>query len=238
MKDQIIDWIRRRTRACGASGVVFGLSGGIDSCVAGVLARKALGRDRVLALCLPCHSQEQDLRDALAVTRKSDIRHRVIDLTAAYDSLIAVLPPADRLTRANIRPRLRMITLYYLAKKLGFLVLGTSNKTEIMTGYFTKFGDGASDLLPLGALYKGQVRQLARELKIPEAIIAKPPTAGLWPGQTDEGEMGVTYPEIDDILARMEKGKRQTLSAGKVRKVRGMVECSRHKRVMPEVFKP
>lgn len=237
MKNDIIRWIRKQVSVCKASGLVFGLSGGIDSCVVAALAREALGKDKVLALLLPCHSQSVDAAHARLVAREFDIRSKLVDLSASYDELIRVLPKADRLTSANLRPRLRMSVLYYFAKKLNYLVCGTSNKTEIMTGYFTKFGDGASDLLPLGALYKTQVRQLAEELKLPRAVIEKPPTAGLWPGQTDEGEMGITYPELDDILERMETGKKQLLPAAQVAKVRRMVECSSHKRKSPGVFK-
>lgn len=237
MKDAIIAWIKEKTVSCGASGLVFGLSGGLDSCVVAVLARKALGKKNVLALCLPCHSQDQDLVDALTLAKEFDIRTETIDLTDAYESLTGVLPPADRMACANIRPRLRMTVLYYFAKKFNYLVCGTSNKTELMSGYFTKFGDGGSDLLPLGALYKTQVRELARELKIPEHFIAKPPTAGLWPGQTDEDEMGITYPELDDILCRMEAGKKQEAAPAKVARVKRMVESSAHKRGAAEVFR-
>jgi NAD+ synthase len=130
-----------------------------------------------------------------------------------------------------------MIVLYYFAKKLNYLVCGTSNKSELMAGYFTKYGDGGSDIVPLGDLYKTQVRKLATELKIPEKIITKPPTAGLWPGQTDEGEMGITYPELDDILNRLEKKKKQILPKAKVDRVKQMVESSSHKRQPPAICK-
>jgi len=236
MKDAIIAWLREKTASCGASGLVFGLSGGIDSCVVAALCREALGKKKVLALCLPCHSRKQDLRDALALAKEFDIRTSTVDLTESYDSMIRALPKADRMARANIRPRLRMTTLYYFAKKLNYLVCGTSNKTEFMSGYFTKFGDGASDLLPIGDLYKTQVRELARELAIPEHFITKPPTAGLWPGQTDEREMGITYPELDDILCRLEAGKKQKAIPAKVVRVQRMVAGSAHKRGRAEAF--
>ncbi len=231
MHTKIVKWLKREVACAGARGVVLGLSGGIDSCVVAVLARRALGAKRVLALFLPCHSQSQDKKDARLLARKFGIQLTTVDLTATYDTLVAALPAADRMTRANIRPRLRMITLYYFARKFNYLVAGTSNKSEILTGYFTKFGDGASDLLPLGNLYKSRVRELAREIGIPEPIIAKPPTAGLWANQTDEGEMGITYPELDDILSRMEKEQKQVLSADKVKRVKLLMKRSEHKRL-------
>ncbi|HRZ14674.1 MAG TPA: NAD+ synthase [Candidatus Omnitrophota bacterium] len=231
MHTKIVKWLKRQVAGAGAQGVVLGLSGGIDSCVVAVLARRALGAKKVLALFLPCHSQPQDKKDARLLARKFGIQLTTVDLTGTYDTLVAALPAADRMTRANIRPRLRMITLYYFARKFNYLVAGTSNKSEILTGYFTKFGDGASDLLPLGNLYKSQVRKLAREIGIPEPIIAKPPTAGLWANQTDEGEMGITYPELDDILSRMEKRQKQVVSADKVKRVKLLMKRSEHKRL-------
>jgi NAD+ synthase len=236
MKNVIIGWIRKKVSSCQASGVVLGLSGGIDSCVCAALAREALGKKRVLALWLPCHSQAYDAADARLVAKTYDIRTTTVDLTDTYDMLIRILPSADRLTRANVRPRLRMTVLYYFARKLNYLVCGTSNKTEIMAGYFTKFGDGASDIAPLGNLYKTQVRALAKELQMPVPIMRKPPTAGLWPGQTDEGEMGITYPELDEILSKLAAGKRPAAAAGNVRKVKRMVACSEHKRRPSDVF--
>ncbi len=230
MRKKIIIWLRKNIKEAKAQGVVIGLSGGLDSCVAAALAVEALGKNRVLGLFLPCHSQKQDLADAKIFARKFGIKAKIVDLSDSYDALLRVLPPADRMTQANLRPRLRMVTLYYFARKLNYLVCGTSNKSELMSGYFTKFGDGASDLLPLGDLLKKQVRKLGEELKIPEAILEKPPTAGLWPGQTDEGDLGITYDELDDILARRERGKKQVLPAGKVKRVEKLIEISEHKR--------
>ena len=146
-----------------------------------------------------------------------------------------VLPKAGKLAAANLKPRLRMLVLYYFANKLNYLVCGTGNKSEIKMGYFTKFGDGATDILPIGDLTKTEVRILARELGIPSQVIAKPPTAGLWAGQTDESEMGITYPELDDILGRLEKKKKHILSNEKVNKVKVMIERSEHKRQGPRI---
>jgi NAD+ synthase len=235
MKNKIINWIREQIKQAEVRGIVLGLSGGLDSCVAAFLAKQALGKNRVLGLILPCHSQSSDLNDAKLFARKFGIKTKTVDISAIFDSLIRLLPPADRLTAVNIQPRLRMLVLYYFARKLNYLVCGTSNKSEIMTGYFTKFGDGASDILPLGDLFKTQVRKLARDLKIPEKVINKPPTAGLWSGQTDEGEMGITYQELDDILGRLETNKKQVLPRNKVNKVKRMIRNSEHKRQCPKV---
>jgi NAD+ synthase len=230
MQKKIIQWLKAQVRSAGAKGVVLGLSGGLDSCVTAVLAKKALGAKNVLALMLPCHSQGQDSRDAKLVARKFGIKTKTIDLSKTYDSMVGILPAADRMTQANIRPRLRMIVLYYFARKMNYLVCGTSNKSELAAGYFTKFGDGASDILPIGSLLKTQVRSLAVELGIPKSIIDKAPTAGLWPGQTDEGEIGITYPELDEIISKLEKKQPQRLAKAKVDKVKNLIRCSEHKR--------
>jgi NAD+ synthase len=229
MKNKIVTWIKRQVKAARAKGVVLGLSGGIDSCVVAVLAAKALGKKNVLALLMPCHSQPQDAHDALLLARKFGIKTIAVDLSRVYDTLLGILPAADTMTKANLRPRLRMTVLYYFARKMNYLVCGTSNKSETMAGYFTKHGDGASDILPIGDLLKTQVWELARELKIPEPLIVKAPTAGLWPGQTDEGEMGILYSELDDVIARMEKNKPQRLPKEKVTKVKRMIAGSEHK---------
>lgn len=238
MEKKIVQWLRKQVKAAHAHGVVLGLSGGLDSCVTAVLAKKALGAKHVLALLMPCHSQTRDAADAKLCARKFGINTKTIDLSLAYDALIRVLPAADRMTQANIRPRLRMIALYYFARKMNYLVCGTSNKSEVVAGYFTKFGDGASDILPIGGLLKTQVRKLAVELGIPQGIIDKAPTAGLWPGQTDEGEMGITYTEMDEIITRFEKKQPQRLSKPKVDRVRKLIRCSEHKRRKAACFIP
>jgi NAD+ synthase len=150
-----------------------------------------------------------------------------------------LLPPSDHpLAAANIKPRLRMITLYYLAQSHNYLVLGSGNRTEIEVGYYTKYGDGGVDLLPLGGLYKTQVWELARELGVPQEVIDRPPTAGLWPGQTDEGEMGITYRELDRVLRAIAAGDTEGIDPDTLKKVQGMIERSAHKRAMPPIFHP
>jgi NAD+ synthase len=235
MKRKIITWIRKQVKDAGAKGVVLGLSGGIDSCVVAALAKEALGGKRVLGVFLPCHSHPQDLADAKIIARKLGIKTKLVELTKAYDTLLKVLPSAGSLAKANLRPRLRMLTLYYLANKFNYLVCGTGNRSEFMVGYFTKHGDSGVDILPIASLLKRDVRRLARELKIPEHIIAKAPTAGLWPGQTDEGEMGISYAELDDILQRFADKKKQVLPVKIVDKVKTMVRRSEHKRQGPKI---
>lgn len=226
----------KQIKQAGAKGIVMGLSGGVDSSVVAALAKEAVGKNKFLALILPIHSQSQDLQDAKLLARKLGIKTKTIDLSSRYDSLIKLLPRAGNIVKANLKPRLRMTVLYYFANKLNYLVCGTGNKSELLCGYFTKHGDGATDILPIGDLLKRQVRELVKDLGIPRQIINKPPTAGLWPGQTDEGEMGITYPELDDILDRIEKKKKQILSKDKVNKVKEMIKRSEHKRQSPKIF--
>jgi len=235
MKKKIVSWIRKQVKEARAGGIVMGLSGGIDSAVVAALAMEAVGKNRVLAIFLPCHSQPQDGRDARLVARKLGIRTKKIDLTRVYDDLVRILPTAEKMAQANLRPRLRMLILYYFANKLNYLVCGTGNRAEYMVGYFTKHGDGATDILPIASLLKREVRKLAKELDIPKQVITKPPTAGLWPGQTDEAEMGIIYPQLDDILDRLAKKKRQVQPAAKVAKVKAMIRRSEHKRQGPKI---
>jgi NAD+ synthase len=237
MKNKIISWIKKQIKDAGAQGIVLGLSGGIDSAVVCALAKEAVGRKNVLGLFLPCHSHVQDIKDARIVAKQLGVKTNTVDLSKVYDNFLKILPKAKHLASANLRPRLRMTTLYYFANKYNYLVCGTGNKSELMAGYFTKYGDGGVDILPIANLLKKDVRRLAKELKIPEHIITKAPSAGLWPGQTDEGEMGITYNELDDILYRLENKKKQVANRVKVDKVKGMIERSKHKRYMPEICK-
>jgi NAD+ synthase len=147
-----------------------------------------------------------------------------VDLTEAYDSLVAALPPElGQMAYANIKPRLRMTALYGLAQGHGYLVAGTGNKSELMVGYFTKYGDGGVDVEPLGELYKSQVRQLAHTLGIPGPVIDRPPTAGLWHGQTDEEDMGITYHQLDSTLAAIEKGHTEGIDPALLARVQHMI---------------
>jgi len=252
LAESLVVWLREYARQAQATGFVVGLSGGIDSATSAALAVRAVGVESVLGVWLPCHSQPEDVAFARLAAESLGLEPLTVELSATYDTLLAALPlgevlgvpaqdnvlgaPAQDMARANLKPRLRMATLYYLAQARNALVLGTGNRAEMMVGYFTKYGDGGVDLEPLGELYKHEVRQLARVLDVPEPLITRPPTAGLWPGQTDEGELGITYDELDAILAALEAGREPVAPPAVVARVRRMVAASAHKRALPPVF--
>jgi len=232
--EQISGWIAGQVRAAGAEGGVLGVSGGIDSAlVAALLARALPGR--ALGVLMPCHSQPEDGELGRLVIETFGLEPLEVDLSWTFDTLVGVLPPGSQLARANLKPRLRMMTLYYLANARNYLVMGAGNKTELMVGYFTKYGDGGVDILPIGDLYKWQVRALARAVGVPAPVIERPPSAGLWPGQTDEGEMGITYEALDAVLEAMDRGDTSAHDPELVEKVRWMRERSEHKRHMPAI---
>ncbi len=232
---KIEEWIRAKTKEAGAKGCVVGMSGGVDSSVVAVLAKKALA-DRMLGLILPCESDSKSKECALLVAKKFGIRTKEIDLSDAFRSLKKILPGSDKKTVGNLKARLRMLVLYYFANTYRYLVLGTSNKSELMIGYVTKYGDSAVDLEPIGDLYKTEVLQLAKYLGIPEEIINAKPTAGLWKGQTDEKEIGMSYETLDGILKTLETGKNcEKFERNLVEKVKRMVKAGEHKRRMPEI---
>jgi NAD+ synthase len=209
----------------------LGLSGGIDSAVAASIAKRAYPAD-TLALIMPCKSDVNDLRHAQLLAETKRISYRIIDLSDTYDSLLniyekEIASEKHILLRANIKPRLRMTTLYYFAQAKNYLVLGTSNKSEIAIGYATKYGDNAVDIQIIGELLKKEVYALADYLEIPEAIINKPPSAGLWKGQTDEQEMGFTYQKLDEYL-ESNSGSQETIT-----RIKEMIFKSEHKRSLP-----
>lgn len=235
--DKITNWIRTQVKEALAEGVVVGLSGGIDSSVVATLSKMALGDD-VLALIMPCHSDPIDEEYANLVARMLNIKTQRIVLDPIYDRLVESLPYGNKIALANLKPRLRMLTLYYFANTLNYLVVGTGNKSELMVGYFTKYGDGGVDLLPLGGLLKSQVMGLAKELGIPEEILKRTPTAGLWKGQTDEGELGISYDELDEAILALEFDERERVSQELLSKVEDLIRVSSHKRSLPKIFIP
>jgi NAD+ synthase len=230
-------WIKNEVKNAKANGVIYGLSGGIDSAVVAVLCKKIFPKNS-LALILPCHSIGEDIKDAQELIKKFNINYQVVELSKIYDSFSSLLSGKlkknvhdDNLARANIKPRLRMISLYYFANSLNYLVVGTSNKSEIMIGYSTKYGDSGADIFPLGNLLKSQVVELAKYLDVTKRIITKPPSAGLWKGQTDEEEMGITYAQLDEYLTSGE------LNDKKIKKIiETKIELSKHKRNTPNIF--
>jgi NAD+ synthase len=234
LTENLVSWIIEKVVAAGGKGVVVGLSGGLDSSVTAVLCRRAFPED-MLAITMPCHSNQEDLEHVQALADQFSILTRTITLDSTYDSLLKVLPDdkvaaeVSRLAQANLKARMRMLTLYYFANQLNYMVVGSSNRDELILGYFTKYGDGGVDIQPLGNLLKGQVRELAQSLSIPQPIIDKPPSAGLWEGQTDEGELGLSYDQIDRYLASGEA------SAAIKKRLESMIAASRHKRQAPPV---
>lgn len=202
--EQLVEWIQNQVRNAGAKGCILGLSGGIDSAVTSVLCKRAFPHD-TFGLMMPAHSNSQDLEDAILNAETFGISYKIVDLSGTFDELCRAIGgtedlPKTSLTLHNIKPRLRMTTLYYHAALYNYLVVGTDNRSELRVGYFTKYGDGGVDIVPIGNLVKTQVRELAQYLGIPERVIAKAPTAGLWEQQTDESEMGVTYAELDRYI--------------------------------------
>jgi NAD+ synthase len=235
--ERIAAWLGDYASQAGARGYVVGLSGGIDSATTAVLCKRAVG-EHVLAVLMPCYSLLQDSELAHLVADAFDIRTLTVDLGPAYDILAVALPPeVSKIAKANIKPRLRMTALYALAQTYGYLVAGTGNKSEIAIGYFTKYGDGGVDVEPLGGLYKYQVRQLAEDLGIPRSIIDRPPSAGLWDGQTDEREIGLAYSELDAVLAAIQAGDTGFLDHALHDRVRRMIDTTHHKRAMPPIFR-
>ncbi|HRX33771.1 MAG: NAD+ synthase [Methanoregulaceae archaeon] len=226
--------IRHAVWSSGCSGLVIGISGGVDSAVAAAMCCRALGGSRVLGLTLPTHvTTPEDIEDASALCRQLSMEHRTIPIDPILESY-RTLPGyrEDRFLEGNLMARTRMAILYYYANLEGRLVCGTSNRTEYLIGYCTKHGDSAADIQPIIHLYKTEVYQAARDLEIPDTIIAKSPTAGLWAGQTDEDELGLTYPEIDDALKALQANGWKSTNPVEER-VLSLVQKSEHKRLDP-----
>jgi len=225
----LTSWIKEKVIAANGRGVVVGMSGGVDSSAVAVLCQFAFPHS-TLRVVMPCYSNKTDEIHAKLVAGKFGIVTKTIVLDEVLDSLLEILSKGDldiatkKLAQANLKPRLRMVVLYYLANCLGYLVVGASNKSELSIGYFTKYGDGAADLFPLGNLFKTQIYELATYLDIPREIVSKPPSAGLWAGQTDEVELGLTYTELDQYLATGEAGKELR------QKIDSMINENSHKR--------
>jgi NAD+ synthase len=242
----IEEFIRQKVEESRSDGVVIGLSGGIDSATTSKLCEEAIGAEKVLNLFLPSRSTPKgDLADARGFCEREGMELRVVDVEPSIKAFESMLPEARRAElRGNVAARCRMIVLFHHAKMMNRLVMGTSNKSELLVGYFTKFGDGGADFCPIGDLYKTEVRLLAKKLGIPKKIIEKVPSAGLWPGQTDEGELGISYDELDAVLAAMELNipleevsKRGGVAMDKVTKVWEMHRATVHKRKTPLIPK-
>jgi NAD+ synthase len=208
LADVLRHFLAQELRAAGLAGYVVGLSGGVDSAVAAALAVGAVGAERVRALALPGPTSSQDsLADAVLVAEAFGVELRVVDLTQAANAVAGALKlDGDRLRFGNLMARLRMAALFDQARADSSLVLGTSNKSEILLGYSTLFGDAAASVQPLGDVWKTHVFELAGHLGVPQRVIDKPPTADLWPGQTDAAELGFDYLTVDPVLFRHHEG--------------------------------
>jgi len=247
LSKKLVEWIRNKVADAGAKGCVLGISGGVDSAVVAALCSKALPGN-ILGLHMPCYSLPQDTTDARLIAETFEIHYMEVNLERAYDSILQTLKDVratqrmrefeanhlihkeiENLAASNIKPRLRMITLYYYAKLYNYIVVGTGNRSELEVGYFTKHGDGGVDILPLGGLVKTQVWELAKYLGVPDKIISKPPTAGLWAGQTDEGELGITYKQLDQLILT------GSGDPGVVKEVNRLRAVNKHKIRMPAI---
>ena len=238
LANEIASWIRGEIEGAGLSGAVVGLSGGIDSAVVSGLCAMAVGPENVLGVAMPAYSIPADVADARLIAEHWDIEYREVDLGGIYDAFLELLPDGNQLADANIKPRARMITLYHLANSLNRLVVGTGNRSELEVGYFTKHGDGGVDLLPIGSLLKVEVRELAREMGVPEKIIERAPSAGLWEGQTDEHELGITYEQLDTALQAIEDGYTEDIQPEVLERVMALNRGSAHKRRPAPIFVP
>ena len=245
VKTKITRFIRDYVEKSKAKGIVLGLSGGVDSSTAAALSAMAIGGNKVLGLMLPEREtyNPKDVKHAELVAEKFGIKTEKIDITPALEALektIPVFDPEDKLCKGNLKARIRMLYLYYYANKLNLIVCGSSDKSETMIGYFTKWGDVAADISPLMDLYKTQVRKLAKHIGVPDVIVEKPPSPMLWPGQTAEEEIGIKYETLDLILYGLEHFMKTEeiadqlgLQKDLVEKVKRRWQIMEHKRRMP-----
>jgi NAD+ synthase len=241
----LTSFLREEITRTGRTRGVVGLSGGVDSALACFLAAEALGSANVLAVRMPYKQSSPDsLRHAALVIQTTGVKAVTFDITPMVEPLFTQFPSMDARRKGNSMARERMIILYDQSAEWNGLVIGTGNKTEILLGYTTLYGDSACALNPLGDLYKTQVRQLARAMGVPEEIVAKPPTADLWTGQTDEGELGFSYEEVDKLLYLLVDERyspEECVQAGFkkafVERVVEIVRRNQFKRVLPPIAK-
>jgi NAD+ synthase len=241
----LVGFIRSEVTRTGYTRAVVGLSGGVDSALACALAAEALGAENILAVRMPYKASSPDsLEHAQILIDQLQVQSKTIDITPMTDPLIELEQDMSKVRRGNILARERMIVLYDQSEDFRGLVIGTSNKTEILLGYSTLYGDSASAINPIGDLYKTQVWQLSRAMEIPEVIVGKPPSADLWAGQTDESELGFTYEQVDRLLYLLVDQRyspQEAIEAGFEEKfVKSVVERVRRnqfKRMQPPIAK-
>ncbi len=200
----LLSWITEQFALNGINGAVLGVSGGVDSALLAGLLVESLGADKTIGVLMPCHSSSKDEEYAYLLAEKFKFKTYKVDLTETYDTILNFLTrelgTLTSIAKANIKPRLRMTTLYSIGQQHGYMVCGATNKDELEYGYFTKHGDSGVDILPLADLLKGEVIALATHIGVPRKLVERVPTAGLWEGQSDEKEMGFTYEQLDRYL--------------------------------------
>ena len=248
-RERITGFIESVVDSAGADGAVLGLSGGIDSTLTAFLAVEALGEDRLKGLVMPSEvNTDRNMSDAEQVAEMLDIEYDVIDINPVVDAFVEGYPDGadDQTALGNVRVRTRAVFNYFVANAESRVVLGTGNRSEALAGYYTKYGDQAVDCNPIGNLYKFQVRQLAAHVGVPREFVEKPPSAEMWAGQTDEGEMGLTYDLLDAILALHIDGPLSAAATAEtldvdgaaIERVEELYERSAHKRAMPPAPEP
>ncbi len=227
--NDIVQWMIESVEEAGAKGIVLGLSGGIDSAVLAAIAKRAFG-DNVLGVIMPIESDPEDEADARLVAERIGLEVTKVDLTKTYQEFVKASFDSDhKLAKANIKPRLRMTTLYYYGQSLNYLVAGGTNLSEFYIGYFTKHGDSGTDLMPLASFVKEDIFEMGRILELPEKIVSKAPAAGLYKGQTDENEMGFTYDELDKTILYGNQGPNYD-------KIQRMHRVTSHKRRYAKMY--
>ncbi len=245
IRQKIILFMKSELRSSKRNGFVIGLSGGLDSSVVVKLASEAVG-SKLLVLILPSTKMTpvEDIDDAITLSKKLNIKYNILDLEQVHSTLVRGIPPR-KLAGGNLLARLRMCMLYYYANRDNLMVVGTSNRSELLIGYFTKYGDGGADILPIASLYKAQVKSLGGYLKLPDSILTKNIGPRLWVGHTIEKEIGMTYEEIDSILYYMfdlkqsskSIAKKLSIPLKKVMKIKNMYDNNIHKCEMPKIYK-